>query len=397
MWLLIVASIVGACVAAIPLAYLFVLTLLSFAKPSAPSSPNLQLVALIPAHNEAAGIGATIGSLFSADYSSDNRSVVVVADNCTDATAANARSAGATVIERNNTQLRGKGYALQLGYAEILRDSGVDGVLVIDADTVVAANLWRVMSDRLSAGARVVQAANRVRNRDATWRTRLLAIALAMINGVRCLGRERLGLSVGLKGNGMAFSRRVLLEHPHQAFGVVEDVEQATSLGLAGVRVHFAPDTFIASESPESGAASVSQRKRWEGGRIELVRTMVPKLLAGAVHQRSALMLDLAVELLIPPLSYPALLLVVGAAIELALLVVRGAPSPAVWLWLACAVALVVHVLRGWSLSSTGLRGLLTLLASPAYVAWKLVVARPFGKATAWVRTTRVSEDRLSR
>jgi cellulose synthase/poly-beta-1,6-N-acetylglucosamine synthase-like glycosyltransferase len=215
-----------------------------------------KLVAVVPAHDEETGIAATVHSLLAAAYPPERRSVVVVADNCSDATAAHAAAAGARVIERRDDVRRGKGYALELAFAQVLADPSVDGVVVIDADTVVAPDLWHVLSARLDESG-AVQVENRVRNRDATWRTRLLAIALATINGVRSLGRERLGLSVGLKGNGMAFSRRALEEVPHTAHGLVEDVEHAVQLGLAGIRVVYAHETWIASESPEGSAAAV--------------------------------------------------------------------------------------------------------------------------------------------
>lgn len=394
-------ALVVAMLAAAPLGYLLLLTLLSFPKRpptgallEAPAARSLSLVAVIPAHNEANGIAATVASLLAAEYPAGQRRVLVIADNCDDDTAARARAAGAEVLERKDELLRGKGYALGVAFDHVLADATVEGALVIDADTLVASNLWRAMSQRLSAGQGAVQAANRVRNRDVNWRTRLLAIALAMINGVRCLGREQLSLSVGLKGNGMAFSREVLLAHPHRAVGLVEDVEQAVALGLGGVRVAYAAETWIASESPVTAQSAVSQRRRWEGGRAHLIRTLLPRVLRAAIAQRSLVLADLALELLIPPLSYPAALLCLGSILEGSHYLLAGTFSFAIWLWFFGACALLAHVLRGLLLSGTGWRGLQALLLAPGYVAWKLVVARPWARqGNTWVRTTRVSEE----
>src|SRR5437016_5380084 len=63
---------------------------------------------LVPAHNEALGIRATIESLL-AQMSPGDR-VVVIADNCTDETMQVARDCGAEVIERTELTKRGKGY-----------------------------------------------------------------------------------------------------------------------------------------------------------------------------------------------------------------------------------------------------------------------------------------------
>jgi hypothetical protein len=142
-----------------------------------------------------------------------------------------------------------------------------------------------------------------------------------------------------------------------------------------------------------TAAAAVSQRKRWEGGRIELLRAMLPRVWRAALAQRSRVLVDIALELLIPPLSYPALLLGVGVALEGASVALHAAPTVAAPVWLFAGLGLIVHVARGWQLSGTGLNGALALLGAPVYVAWKLVVARPFGRAQSWVRTRRVAED----
>ena len=122
----------------------------------------------------------------------------------------------------------------------------------MDADTLVSPNLLRAFAARLDAGAAAVQARYGVRNPDASWRTRLMAIAFALFHDLRSLGRERLGLSAGLRGNGMCFSTRLLREVPHQAFSVVEDLEY----GLA----------------PRAGGPAGPLRRRGLGARRDGVR-----------------------------------------------------------------------------------------------------------------------------
>jgi hypothetical protein len=141
-----------------------------------------------------------------------------------------------------------------------------------------------------------------------------------------------------------------------------------------------------------AGAAG-RQRQRWESGRFELVRGQLPALLAAAVQRPSKVCLDLALELLTPPLSYVALgaclLLAGNAGAWLAGLLGAGWPILAV---IACAL-IATHVLRGWQLSGVGLRGLLDLLRVPFFIAWRVVVAlRP--KPRDWVRTDREGPGR---
>lgn len=373
--------------------YLGLLTLASWRRRPPPEDVTRRLVCVVPAHDEEDGIAATVKSLLDADYPAELRRVLVIADNCADQTATRAREAGALVLERNDPERRGKGYALEVAFAHVLADDFAHGVIVVDADTVVAKNLWRAVSSRIAAGDRAMQVTNAVRNPDAGWRPRLQAIAMAMINGVRSLGRERLGFSVGLRGTGMAFARGTLEEVPHRVYGVVEDVEYGVRLGLAGIRVAFAPETWISSDAPVSAQTALSQRRRWEGGRFGLMRTLLPRVLGAALRTRSRLLVDLVCDLLVPPISYPALMIVAGLGLEAAHMLLVGAPSPALSLWLVSLVLLVAYVLRGVAFSGTGIRGLLTLVFAPAYVAWKIVVVRPWTGTERWVRTRRVSEE----
>ena len=65
--------------------------------------------------------------------------LLVVADNCTDDTAAVAAAAGAEVIARNDPEKIGKGYALEWGLQHLSADPP-DIVIVIDADCRLSDN-----------------------------------------------------------------------------------------------------------------------------------------------------------------------------------------------------------------------------------------------------------------
>lgn len=161
------------------------------AAPSGP--PAIRFDIIVPAHDEEAGIAATVRSLLATDYPPTLRRVVVVADNCTDGTVREASAAGATVLERNDPVRRGKGYALAFAFERILSEATADSAVVVDADTMVSPNLLRAFASRLRAGARAVQAHYGVANRQASWRTRLMHIAFTLFHEVRSRARERLG------------------------------------------------------------------------------------------------------------------------------------------------------------------------------------------------------------
>jgi 1,2-diacylglycerol 3-beta-glucosyltransferase len=372
--------------------YLLLLTLFSAPRPTpADASRTARFDLIIPAHDEEAGIAATVRSLRHVDYPVELRRLIVVADNCRDETAKRAREAGAEVLERRDPERRGKGYALELAFERSLAAEFADAVVVVDADTVVSSNLLRVFSAHLGAGATAVQAHYRVRNAEASWRTRLMSIAFALFHAVRSQGRERLGLSAGLRGNGMCFTTGLLREVPHRAFSIVEDLEYGIRIGLAGHRVHYAAEAEALGDMVAGAGGSGSQRRRWEGGRFQMAREHALPLLRRAVAARSALLLDLALDLLVPPLAYLGAGAALGVAAAAGLSWIAGRPLGVLWAFAAALAALALYVARGWWLSGTGLRGLGALLYAPVYLAWKVWLGLRGGgaKAGEWVRTRR--------
>lgn len=383
--------------ALLPTAYLGGLALLAWPhRPQQPSAKTLRFRFLVPAHNEEQGITATVESLLAVDWPRDRFDVVVVADNCSDATADMAQKAGATVLTRHNAELRGKGYALELGFDTILKNSDADAVVVVDADTVVSKNLLASFAARIEGGALAMQAEYGVRNVHASWRTEMMALALGMFHALRNNARERLKLSSGLRGNGMCFTRECLERFPPRAYGLVEDVEHGLALGRGGVRVVAVVDAHVLGEMVSGGKASESQRRRWEDGRNALKRDVLPGVLRDAVTRRSLLLFDLALDLLIPPLSTVALLVAAATAVGVARAVVCWlldfdvdaitvlVPLP--------AVLLSLYVLRGMQLSGLGWGAVVVLLKAPVYVAWKIGLKLRGKPEAAWVRTARESE-----
>lgn len=371
--------------------YLLLFVLLSGKPAPLPASSQRHVFRLIvPAHNEEQGISDTVQNLLGLDYPKDAFSVLVVADNCSDATAARARAAGADVLERQDDKLRGKGYALLYAFERLPAD--VDAVIVIDADTLVSANLLTAFSSRLAAGAQAVQADYAVRNPHQSWRTRLIAIAFGAFHIVRGRGRERLALSAGLRGNGMCFSAEILRKVAHDAFSIVEDVEYGIRLGEAGWRVQYADDAHVYGEMVSSAAAARSQRTRWEGGRKALREAHGWRLVKRGLADRNRVLFDLGLDLVVPPLSQIAIASAGGFAVTLVCAAVWAGPF-----WIALApwtfgiASVVLYVLRGWSVSGTGVRGLFDLALAPVYVVWKATLgskrsARP---DAPWIRTAR--------
>jgi len=368
--------------------YLAVLTLLSAAIAVPPrSSRRLRFDVIVPAHNEADVIARTVASLKRLDWPTDGYRILVIADNCTDATADHARAAGAEALERKEPERRGKGYALEFGFRSSRERGWAQAVVVVDADAEVSTNLLEAFAARIERGAMAVQVHYGVLNPWASWRTQLITIAKAAFHIVRSRARERMGVSCGIRGNGWCVTHELLRLVPYQCFSLTEDLEYGIAIGLAGQRVVYADEAHSNAEMVTVEKVARKQRQRWEEGRFELVRSRTLPLLAAALRP-SAICLDLALDLLLLPLSYVALNAV-------ALLLAAAAASrwhatyaPFLGCAIACLAVLLLHVLRGWQLSGMGWRGLLAFARVPGFLVWKILLMLR-RKPQGWVRTER--------
>ncbi len=224
-----------------------------------------------PAHDEEDGIAASVESAMSVGYPTDGFDVLVIADNCTDATAEKAREAGARVLERFDLSRRSKGYAIEF-LIDTLRESGefdsLDALVILDADSTVHHDLLSVFARCIESGEDWVQCYDCVGNADQSWRTRLMAYAFSLINGVTLLGQNALGLSAALRGNGMCLTTRGLRQVPWKTHGLTEDLEYSWTVRIAGGRIAFEREVMVfATMLSRGGKASATQRNRWESGR----------------------------------------------------------------------------------------------------------------------------------
>lgn len=354
-------------------------------RPVPAGAAGIEVVAVVPAHNEAAGIGRCVASLLACTGSDQHFAVVVVADNCTDDTAAVAARAGARVLVRRDESRRGKGYALDFAFRQLLTEE-VEVLLVVDADSTVDAGLVQEVRGYFAAGAAALQVAYRVANPGVSVRTRLMNLALLAFNVLRPRGRHALGLSAGILGNGFALSRQTLTEVPYEASSVVEDLEYHLRLIRAGRRVVFAPQVAVWGEMPAGGRGARTQRARWEGGRLRLLAEIGPRLAAGVLRGQLRL-LEPLLDLLLLPLAFHVLGLLLLLAVPV---------GAARWAALAGLAVVGVHIVVAVWRGGGGWRDLAVLAVAPAYIVWKAALVpllfRTARKDATWVRTERSAE-----
>jgi cellulose synthase/poly-beta-1,6-N-acetylglucosamine synthase-like glycosyltransferase len=338
------------------------------------------LAIIVPAHNEELLVAKSVESLRAA--ANPTTRIFVVAHNCIDGTAARAGAAGAEVLVYNDPTASGKGFALRHGFEYALAQ-GASAVMVVDADSVVSTNTVDAVQLAFASGARVVQCRYEMFSTTDRSSTRLAALAIRGFNVIRPRGRERLGLSAGILGNGFAIARPVLEAIPYDAFSVVEDLEYHLHLVMAGERVRYIEHALISADFPESHAGEAVQRSRWEGGRLHTARIWALPLLGKILGGRPRL-LEPLFDLTGLPMAYGAFVLLLAVCIPLA------------WLRWYAAVSLgivIAHVLTAAWAGPEFLKTLQLLALTPVYIVRKLWmipgVLRGSSAKAAWVRTER--------
>ncbi|HKY90426.1 MAG TPA: glycosyl transferase family 2, partial [Nevskiaceae bacterium] len=237
--------------------------------------------------------------------------------------------------------------------------------------------------------AQAVQGYYGVLGAQSCWRAQLLSIAYGAFHRSRSRARERLRLSCGLRGNGWCVTHELLRTVPYEAFSLVEDLEYGVAIGLAGTRVHYADEASADAEIASQEPSACRQRLRWEGGRRQVARMAGFALMRSALRQHDRICFDLAMDLLVPPLSRLFCEVALLLAFATLLSVQLGAAGLALWLALFCVLSLAIYVLRGWQLSGLGIRGLAALAWAPLFVAWKLALPLRHGMPDHWIRTDR--------
>ena len=356
------------------------------------SSVPCTVTVLIPAHNEEAGISRTLQSI--QDDAGAAARILVVADNCSDRTAEQCRRAGVDVAERSDRERRGKGYALEFGLKQ-LADDPPDVVIIVDADCVVEAGAIANLSDAAFHMDCPVQGKYIMHPPAGADAKQLISsFAFVVKNWTRPLGLRVLGLPCLLTGSGMAFPWKAISSVSIGSGNIVEDMQMAVDLAIAGHAPVFSDAATIVGFLPGQAAAAAEQRKRWEHGHLSTSRTEIVRLMLAFLRRPRVGLLAMACDLAVPPL---ALLVAAGTALSVATLGAFFAGLASTPILIANFVLfLMLCIAVGLSWIRFG-RDILTptaLLAVPQYVLAKLPIYGTYVSKPQkdWVRTSRDQE-----
>ncbi len=354
--------------------------------------PRPACAVLVPAHNEALGIGGTIESLSAQRRPGDR--IVVVADNCSDETARVARDCGAEVVERTNQVQRGKGFALQAGLAHLAAAAPPEFAVVVDADCRLAPGCLDALVAHAARTGRPAQACYLMTQPTEPRAVDVVsALAVLVKNRVRPLALARLGFPCLITGSGSAFPWAALQARTFEGSNIVEDMQLAVDLALAGSPPSYCDAAVLTAALPDRAAAFTSQRRRWEHGHLHTLLSQVPRL-AGAFLRTGRLGLAaMLVDLAVPPLSLVVAVNLVCLAAGLLALLLGASATPALVSAFALGLLTVAVGLAWWRFARDRIP-FRFLLSVPVYVVTKLPLyaAFLFRRENTWVRTARSSQ-----
>ena len=349
-----------------------------------------RVAVLVPAHDEALSIEATIASIL--PELRDRDRLLIVADNCADHTEMFARAAGAEVIARTDPMRRGKGYALDYGMRHLESDPP-DIVIVVDADCQPDSGSLARIAAIAAASSRPVQARYVIAPPSGKGRSLYLSIAsFAMLvkNLARPIGSHRLGLACQLMGTGMAFPWRSTQEIEFATSEIVEDLVYGLQLAEKGYPPIFCPDAVIRSEFPASEKGQITQRTRWENGHLNTIMRLLPGLFARSKRDKNFLLLMLVLDAAVPPLAFLALMVGAFSLLAIVATVITGATWPGI-IALALNALLLVTVLLAWWRFGRKVLSLREMALAPLYILSKvgLYGSVLIGRRIGWKRSER--------
>ncbi|MCH2106114.1 MAG: glycosyltransferase family 2 protein [Planctomycetes bacterium] len=348
---------------------------------SAAARPPVRFRVLIPAHDEELGLQERLRALI--PLLPEPQCALVVADNCSDETAAVAAAEGVEVLVRDEPTRRGKGHALRFGLDHLATDPP-EVVVFLDADSTYCSGSPTDLAALACESGRPVQGAFQMEvKRDGALPERVSSLAVRLKNDLRVRGLSTLGGAVSLLGSNFALPWSSCLAVPVPAGELAEDAVWGWRLADSGQAPLYSSRIRCAGELARGAAATKVQRGRWERGTLLGAWRVLPGVALRALARGRLSVLLLAMDGLVPPLSLLSFGCASVAALGLAL------DAPALVSWVPSGL-LLIALMIAWARVGRDLIAPHEALALPLHAGLRLLQlpATLLGGAE-WRRTPR--------
>lgn len=304
---------------------------------------RLRLALLIPAYKEDRVITATAAAALEQDYPASHFQVIVIADSLQEETLQKLKQLPIRLIEvsfAESTKAKAINRTL-----ELVPDGEFDGVVILDADNVMAPDFLSQINRALAHGAQAVQGHRTAKNLDTSMAV-LDALSEEINNHLFRRGHRALGLSAALIGSGMAFPyafHKELMQSITAVGGFDKEMELA--LLKSGVKILYLEDALLYDEKVATARAFTRQRQRWLAAQGHYFRRSFGDALRHLALRGNLDYFNKALQMIQPPRILLAGLLFILMPLAL----VAGSPV-LTWTWtttlLACIAALLLAIPR---------------------------------------------------
>lgn len=273
--------------------FYIIYSIFKYKVPVMPEAKKLHRYAVfISARNERNVIGELLDSLTNQDYPRDKYDIYVTADNCTDDTAQVARDHGAYAFERFNDEKKGKGYALNEMYHQVIALKGqgyYEAVVVFDADNIVDAQFLREMNKTFDTGKYDALTTYRnSKNFGQNWLT--AAYSLWFMHEARHLNYARmmLGAQCMISGTGFVVSTKLMdINEGWPYYLLTEDIQFSVASTLQGFHIGYCDTAILYDEQPATWKQAWRQRLRWAKGFYQIDGRYLGPLASGVVKGKN--------------------------------------------------------------------------------------------------------------
>ena len=289
---IILINLVIAIIFCICYSYQFLYVIVSLMKKDKPHQETKahRFAVLIAARNEETVINHLIDSINTQTYDQGEVTVFVVADNCTDQTAACARKMGAIVYERFDQTKIGKGHAMEFLLNQMEKDyAPFDGYFVFDADNVLDQIYILEMNKTFSDGYDIITSYRNSKNYGDNWMSSGYAIWFLWESEFLNRGRMLLGTSCAVSGTGFFFSRRIIEKYGGWKFFLLtEDIQFTVDNVLSGEKIGYCRQAMLYDEQPVKFQQSFRQRMRWAKGFFQVFHRYGLDLFKGSLQRNTS-------------------------------------------------------------------------------------------------------------
>ncbi len=244
---------------------------------------NNRICVFTSARNEEKVIGPLIDSLKKQDYPSELYDIFVIADNCTDSTASVARKHGAYVVERNNKEQIGVGYAIRYFLDKLKTahpEKKYDAYIQFDADNVVLPDFITEINKTFCEGYDAVTSCRNSKNPDVNWVSMSNCIYFLRESFYLNNVRMKLGTNCAISGAGYIVSADVLEgEDGWKYYLLTQDLQFTVAESLKGRKIGYCGKAEFYDEPTYTFKQSMTQRIRWVKGGYQIFAVYGAKIL----------------------------------------------------------------------------------------------------------------------